>query len=229
MRVLAVDTSQPLGMVAFMRDDGRVDVVRLERSAFHLVDLSRAVSGLLAPERPRGSLVDRAAIVAGPGSFTGLRIGMAFVKGLYAGLGCEVVAMTSLELLARQARPEGLPVAAMIDARKDEVYAAYYARDGRETIAPRAQAPAAFLEALPGAPTVFIGSGAVRYQGLVVGAFGRDARIPGEGGHAPDAALLSRLAAELTPLTPEEVVSLEPCYIRPSDIKLKPLRSVRPV
>ena len=229
MRVLAVDTSHPRGTVAFLRENGRVDGIRLERSAFHLVDLSRAVSELLVPERPRGSLIDRAAIVIGPGSFTGLRIGMAFVKGLHAGLGCDLVTMTSLELLSRQALSGGLPVAAMIDARKDEVYAAYYARDGSEMIAPRAETPAAFLAGLPRTPAAFIGSGALRYRDLVTGVFGPDARIPAEDDHAPDAGLLARLAAGLPPLAPEEVVLLEPLYIRPSDIKLKPLRSVRPV
>jgi len=228
MRVLAVDTSHPRGAAAFLREDGRIDVVRLERSAFHLVDLSRAVASLLSPERAHGALVDRAAIVTGPGSFTGLRIGMAFVKGLYAGLACDVVTMTSLELLSRQALPAGLPVAAMIDARKDEVYAAYYAPEGREVTAPRAVAPAAFLGALPRAPAVFIGSGVLRYRELVTGIFGAGARIPEEEGHAPDAALLARLAVDLRPLAPDEVVSLEPCYIRPSEIRLKPLKGVRP-
>jgi tRNA A37 threonylcarbamoyladenosine modification protein TsaB len=117
----------------------------------------------------------------------------------------------------------------MIDARKDEVYAAYYGEDGREEIAPRAVAPAGFLAGLPARDTVFIGSGALRYRDLVAGVFGRRATIPGETDHAPDVELLCRAAEDLTPLTRDEVVALEPCYIRPSDIKLKPLRSVRPV
>lgn len=229
MRVLAVDTSQPRGAVALLREDGRIDSIRLERSAFHLVDLSRSVAALLDPERRRGSPLDRVAIVTGPGSFTGLRIGMAFVKGLYAALGCELVTMTSLELLSRQALAAGLPVAAMIDARKDEVYAAYYEADGRETISPRAVAPAGFLAALPAGGAVFIGSGALRYRDLVTGVFGPRATIPEEDDHAPDVALFCRAAGDLTPLSRDEVVALEPYYIRPSDIKLKPLRSVRPV
>lgn len=229
MRVLAVDTSHPLGAVAFLGEDGRIDSIRLERSAFHLVDLSRSVAALLDPERRRGSPLDRVAIVTGPGSFTGLRIGMAFVKGLYAALGCDLVTMTSLELLSRQALAAGLPVAAMIDARKDEVYAAYYEADGRETISPRAVAPAGFLAALPAGGAVFIGSGALRYRDLVTGVFGPRATIPEEDDHAPDVALFCRAAGDLTPLTRDEVVALEPFYIRPSDIKLKPLRSVRPL
>jgi tRNA threonylcarbamoyladenosine biosynthesis protein TsaB len=229
MRVLAVDTSHPVGAVALAREDGRIDSIRLERAAFHLVDLTRSVAALLDPERPGGPLIGRVAIVTGPGSFTGLRIGMAFVKGLYAALACDLVTMTSLELLARKVSGKGLPVAVMIDARKDEVYASYYEEDGCEGIAPRAAAPAGFLAELPARETVFIGSGALRYRDLVAGVFGPRATIPGESDHAPDVELLCRAARDLTPLTRDEVVALEPCYIRPSDIKLKPLRSVRPV
>jgi tRNA threonylcarbamoyladenosine biosynthesis protein TsaB len=216
-------------MVAFLREDGRLDSVRLERSAYHLVDLSRSVAALLGEERPGGSPVDRLAIVTGPGSFTGLRIGMAFVKGLHAAFACDLATMTSLELLARGVSGKGLPVAAMIDARKDEVYGAYYDAAGGESIAPRAAPPAAFLEALPAAAAVFVGSGVLRYRDLVERAFGPRATIPEEGAHTPDAGLLCRLARDLRPLSPGEVAAIEPFYIRPSDIKLKPLRSVRPV
>ena len=228
MRILAVDTSQPRGSVALLREDGRIESVRLERSASHLVELSKTVSALLSPKRSPSLGVDRVAIVTGPGSFTGLRIGMAYVKGLYAAGGIDLVTMTSLELLARQASPAGLPLASMIDARKDEVYAAFYTPGGLATsIAPRAVSPGEFLAALPLSPAVFIGSGAVRYRSDVERVFGRHARFPGENEHDPDTNLLCRLAEDLAPLAPEEVVALEPYYIRPSDVKLKPLRSVR--
>jgi len=228
MRILAVDTSQPQGSVALLREDGRIESVRLERSASHLVDLSRIVSELLSPRRPPAPGVDRVAIVTGPGSFTGLRIGMAYAKGLYAAGGIDLVTMTSLELLARQASPADLPIAPMIDARKDEVYAAFYTPGGLATsIAPRAVSPAEFLAALPLSPAVFIGSGAVKYRSDVERILGRNARFPGEDEHAPGTSLLCRVAQDLTPLAPDEVVALEPYYIRPSDVKLKPLRSVR--
>jgi len=218
MRILAVDTSQPRGSVALLREDGRIESVRLERSASHLVELSKTVSALLSPTRSPSLGVDRVAIVTGPGSFTGLRIGMAYVKGLYAAGGIDLVTMTSLELLARQASSAGLPLASM----------AFYTPGGLATsIAPRAVSPGEFLAALPLSPAVFIGSGAVRYRSDVERVFGRHARFPGENEHDPDTNLLCRLAEDLAPLAPEEVVALEPYYIRPSDVKLKPLRSVR--
>jgi tRNA threonylcarbamoyladenosine biosynthesis protein TsaB len=228
MRILAVDTSHPQGTVALLRADSRIETVRLEKPASHLVDLAKAVAALVPCEAPGGPALDRLAIVTGPGSFTGLRIGMAFIKGLYAALGCSVVTMTSLELLYRQTGPADVPVAVMIDARKDEVYAVFYPPDqsGKPSV-PRAVGPAEFLTGLPVSPTVFIGSGALRYRDLITSVFGTRARFPEDAAHVPDAGVLCRLAASLPALPPEDVVSLEPCYIRPSDVKLKPLGSVR--
>ena len=70
--------------------------------------------------------LSRIALVAGPGSFTGLRIGMAFVKGIHAALGTEIVTITSLELISRALAAGRRRICPMIDARKNEVYTALY-------------------------------------------------------------------------------------------------------
>jgi tRNA threonylcarbamoyladenosine biosynthesis protein TsaB len=228
VRILAVDTSSPQGSVSLLEESGRIQKVRFERSDSHLVELSKIVSALLSRRDSLEVRVDRVAVVTGPGSFTGLRVGMAFVKGLYAAGGVELVTMGSLDLLAHQASPAGLPIAAMIDARRDEVYAAFYPPAGPvAAIAPRAFAPGDFLAALPSGPAVFIGSGAVRYRTEIERAVGAHAQFAPEEGHALDTSLLCRLAAGLMPLDASEVDALEPFYIRPSDVKLGPLRSVR--
>lgn len=74
--------------------------------------------------------LDRIAYDEGPGSFTGLRVGMAAAIGLAAGAGCPVVAVPSLEVLAYPARLHGLPVAVLSGFRRGQVYAAAYAWDG---------------------------------------------------------------------------------------------------
>jgi tRNA threonylcarbamoyladenosine biosynthesis protein TsaB len=239
MNILAVDTSQPVGSVALSIDGAVVGTETLGRSESHLVELGRSIAGLLERGGVGIGSIDRIAVVTGPGSFTGLRIGMAFVKGLHAGLKTDIVGMTSLELLARQGVASGRCVAPMIDARKDEVYVSCYApRDEMsgggapgefrydQTIAPRAVAPAAFLAALDVRPTVFIGSGAVRYSAEIERVFGSTASAPGAGRHDPDTALLCSIAAELEPMGADDVEALEPFYIRPSDAKLKPLRGL---
>jgi tRNA threonylcarbamoyladenosine biosynthesis protein TsaB len=202
------------------------------------VEIGKAVSALLADAGLDIGDIGRVAVVIGPGSFTGLRVGLAYVKGLIAAHRRELVTMTSLELLARQAGrgatgPIGKDVALapMIDARRNEVYAAHYvvADQGTlaESVAPTALAPVEFLSMLPVRETIFIGSGALKFRAVVEQAFGTNALFPPEVAHAPDVALFCRLAESLIPLSSEEVAVLEPFYIRPSDIQLQPLRGVR--
>ncbi len=256
MRILAIDTSYPEGSAALATGEGVCSSVRLGASS-HLVSLAKAVSSLLDRAGLAATDIDRVAVVLGPGSFTGLRVGMAFVKGLYAATAPEVVVMSSLELLARQALADDLPVSPMIDARRNEVYAAYYRRlasseDANvpggapqrssralratptrenlsagllEVVAPCVTPPDRYLASLPRDPAVFLGSGAVRYRADIEKALGSSAHISAE--HEPDTQLLCRLAEDLVPVRPEDVVTLEPTYIRPSDVELKPLRDVR--
>lgn len=242
MKILAVDTSQPVGSVAFSCDGAHVGSVRLGSSDSHLVELGRSIDRLLKTEGIEITSIDRVAVVTGPGSFTGLRIGMAYVKGLHAALRMDLVGITSLELLARQAALPGKAVAPMIDARRDEVYVSYYksgrgggedADDGAcggtrlvEKIPARAVAPAEFLAGLANRPTVFVGSGAVRYAAEIKKVFGETAAGPKDGKHEPDTALLCRIAAEMDPLDRGAIEVLEPFYVRPSDAKLKPLRGL---
>jgi tRNA threonylcarbamoyladenosine biosynthesis protein TsaB len=249
MRILAIDTSSQGGSVAVCVDGSECAVIRLDTPSSHLVDLGKAVSAALIAASVGVDKIDRVAIVSGPGSFTGLRVGMAYVKGLYAARGLEVVAVTSLELLARQAAAEGLPVSPMIDARKNEVYAALYDAPAPpsqirsaapspdqfaalapepvlvEKIAPCVVPPETHIASLPRRPTMFVGSGAVRYRGQIEKLFGMQACFAAE--NDPDTRLLCRLAGSLEPLGPEAVVTLEPLYVRPSDVKLKPLKGVR--
>jgi tRNA threonylcarbamoyladenosine biosynthesis protein TsaB len=229
MNVLAIDTSHPNGS-ASVRAGGRRGSIRLERASSHLVELGRALSTLLSMAGVGISDIDRAAIVTGPGSFTGLRVGMAYLKGLYAARPLEVVGMTSLELLARQAAEEGKAVSPMIDARKNEVYTALY--EARrpiglvEKIGPCVVAPEQHVGSIPRLPTVFVGTGALRYRELIETAFGSSAHVVEENRCYPDTALLCRLAEDLTPMAPDRVVALEPFYVRPSDVTLQPLKGV---
>lgn len=112
--------------------------------------------------------LDGLAVTVGPGAFTGLRVGLAFVKGLAMAIGKPVVPLSSLELLAMNAQGSQLPVCAMYDARKSEVYAAVYdCRAGlKPVIAETVADPAAFLGNIT-TKTLFIGDGAVRYGELI--------------------------------------------------------------
>jgi tRNA threonylcarbamoyladenosine biosynthesis protein TsaB len=166
MRVLIVDTA--LGAcTACVVEDGRVLGVRSElMTKGHQERLAGMVRDAVADAAKEAGggfeALDRIGVTVGPGSFTGLRVGLAFAQGLGAALDRPVVGLSTLDGLAISIKPAGL-VAAVIDARRGQVYVRLF-RDGR----PLGQAEALSLEmaaerisdAAASAPPILVGSGA---------------------------------------------------------------------
>lgn len=236
MIVLAVDTSQRVGSVALARDGDLLGSQVFGAESSHLVELGRAVDTLLAAAALGPRDVDRVALVRGPGSFTGLRVGMAYVKGLHAATGAAVVTMGTLELLALPRAGGHAMVCPMVDARRGEVYAALYrapqAPSGAALdalLSPCAEAPDRFLErarvAAGETRPLVLGSGAHRFRDLVARTW-PDAPVAGEVDSLPSTDYLARVAGRLSPLGSDEVRVLEPEYIRPSGAVRRPLRRV---
>ena len=129
MRLLVIDTA--LGLCTAAASDGGRIVARSEPMARGhqeaLAPLARAVmaeAGLAF-----GDLVG-IGVTVGPGSFTGLRVGLAFAQGLGAAVDRPVVGLSTLDALAASAESDDGPVAAIVDARRGQVYARLFASDG---------------------------------------------------------------------------------------------------
>jgi tRNA threonylcarbamoyladenosine biosynthesis protein TsaB len=238
VNIMAIDTSHREGSVAVRLGQAEPVHCRFGTARSHLAEIGEAVALLLREVGVPLGDVDRVALVIGPGSFTGLRIGLAYVKGLYAALAMDVVTTSSLELLAMSSLVEHDTVCAMIDARKSEVYAAVYQRKvgptrlgyGEPRLVgdrPRAVAPDQFLASLEVRPMVFVGSGAARFRASIKRVFGDDASFESEAFNQPSAAVLCRAGRVLAPLGRDEILRLEPFYIRPSDAKLSSLGHIR--
>lgn len=153
--------------------------------------------------------LDRIGVTVGPGSFTGLRVGLAFAKGLGLALARPVTGVGTLEALAASESGADLTVAA-IDARRGQIYLQAFS-GGRALMAPDVLplevAAARLAELRPVGRVDIVGSGAPLLEGLVSGA-----RILPRA--APDPVALARLA-EAKPLTPAR-----PLYLRAPDTKL---------
>lgn len=152
-----------------------------------------------------GSL-DRIGVGVGPGSFTGLRIGVALAQGVALGLDRPVVGVSSLHAMAFAAPPADLPTAAVLDARRDEYFMAVFSKAGTELFGPRtvsqAGAEQALLE-LVGGPVRTVGLPAVSWSN----------GFQSELTDLPSAAATARLA---TRLEPAEHPAL-PAYVRAAD------------
>lgn len=174
----------------------------------HAETLLPLVDRLLLEAGAARASVDRLAVGIGPGSFTGLRVGIALAQGMAVGLDRPLVGVGSLAAMARGVDPGDLRVrVAVLDARRNELFVAGYLADGSETFAPRAvpreAAGATVHELLDGRNAVAIGEAATLLGGGIALVTRDDVDLP----HARWVAVLG--AAE----DPSRSVA-EPDYVR---------------
>jgi len=221
--ILALDTASPTGSVALYAQGQLQGEVLLHLKTNHAERLLGAIDQLLHGVGASLDEVDALAVVRGPGSFTGLRVGMATAKGLALSLGCPLVGISTLEALAHNLPFAGLQVCTLLDARKNEVYAGLFhfesgrmQRVGEEQVV----APEKLLATLT-AETLFVGDGAERYRSLIVRQMGGRAHFAPAPLNQPRAAMVAWLAdSVLEGGLPVAADALSPVYIRPSEAEL---------
>ena len=120
-RFLAIDTAAPRLQLALLGAGGQVDVSIDDLAQGHAEILFDRLAALLAQNGVVYADLTRIAVTTGPGSFTGLRIGLSAARGLGLALDLPVIGVPSL-LAISLAAPAGLPVAVLLDARRDEAY-----------------------------------------------------------------------------------------------------------
>ncbi len=224
MIVLSLDTTTRAGSAALLRNGEVIAEVSGDPALTHGQRLPGELMRLLAEAGIPLSDVTLLAVAAGPGSFTGLRVGIATVQGLSMATGRPVVPVSSLEALARARADrdvDGLIVPWM-DAQRGEVYSAVYDRTGRQILLEAtALSPAATLERIEAfassAPLHFVGDGAVRYSTAIVEALGQRARVDPSVPRL--AASIARIAAgEPSRALPPHAIT--PIYVRRPDAEL---------
>ena len=135
MLVLGVDTSLPLLSVALLKDGAVIGAVTLEGKDSRNEKLLPAIDWLLAESGTERHAIDLFAVTRGPGSFTGVRIGLATVQGLALALNKPVAAMSTHEAIAQSAAAGGASLSIADDAGRGEFYVSRYAH-GKEIEAP---------------------------------------------------------------------------------------------
>jgi tRNA threonylcarbamoyladenosine biosynthesis protein TsaB len=220
VNVLGLDTATSATVAGVLRSDGecfeaRHDPGEGERPGhatrlLALVDSALAAAGLDAGD------VERVAVGVGPGSFTGLRIGIATARALAQGWDVELAGVSTLRALAAGAQAPA--VAAVIDARRGEVFAAAW-RGDEALLAPAALAPEALAAALPemGGAVLAVGDGALRFRAILEPA---GAAIPPDGDplHRVGARHVCRLGVEARTAERDAVL---PRYLRLPDAQAR--------
>lgn len=225
---LAIDTSTYTQVIALMRDGQVLSHIRQEPPRHHGNMLLKAIDEILTLHSTHAKDLGLIVTGVGPGSFTGLRVGIACAKGLALATGCPIVGISTLKTLAYHAarnQPGALVVAA-VDARKREVYAGGYTWSADTTslttiIEEQAIAPAACRAMLEAQNArVLAGFMVSKYDPLRPTPSDTYVTLE-EPLLAPDAVALAMLGRQKFATTQaSELDSLEPNYIRPSDAEI---------
>jgi len=213
MRVLAIDTALGACSAAVVDTAGGPShVVSLEMARGHAEALMPEVKRVLDAAGGLGG-VERVVVTVGPGSFTGLRVGLACARAIGLGAGLPVVGVTTLSALAAPALDGGdgaTPVAAAIDARHGRVFFQAFAGDGRSLVSPRLIDAREAARALGEGPALVVGSGADLVIAAADDAGIRKAQARHE---APEPVWLARLGAACDPAEQPP----RPLYLKAAD------------
>lgn len=173
-RIILIETSTSLCSVALEQDGRIVSARESDAPKAHAAMTAPFVKEVLDGQGLAVSDCDAVCVSAGPGSYTGLRVGVSTAKGLCFASGLPLLAVGTLDILARQAIEGGLPegvkhIIPMVDARRMEVYCAVYSPDGKRLteVEPKVVEEGTFREILSEGPAVFIGDGAEKCRETV--------------------------------------------------------------
>jgi tRNA threonylcarbamoyladenosine biosynthesis protein TsaB len=241
MIVLALDTTTTQASCAVAREGVVLNEEPIDTSRQLALQLPGALREILDLSAVSLEEVDAFAVATGPGSFTGLRIGIATMQGLAFGRGAPLIGISAFTALRAVASPAflGSRIATWVDAWRGDVYAALF-EDGREVGEPVVAKPSDLLDAMLGSSIqgsaspllandiTFIGDGADTYSDLIAARLGHAARLAD-----PTKPLLAAVIAMLATIeyknghrpTPH---AIRPIYVRRSDAELTRERTASP-
>ncbi len=216
MLVLAIDTSTKIGSVSLYDDKiGVIGELNLYIKVNHSAVIMNMIDNLFKMTKFSIKDVDRVAVSVGPGSFTGIRIGVAVAKGLCYGTKKSIVGINELDLLVQNIEAgEGI-VIPLLDARKERVYYSIYEKkEGFKRITEYKDGELkTLLEEVKDRKVIFCGDGATAYEKVIKDSMGENAIIISKGNSIPRSVLAAQLAFEMEE---ENLYTLEPFYVNKS-------------
>lgn len=223
--ILAIESATPCGSVAIVSGDRVLGETILPAGKQVSETFLSAVDRLLGNSVRGSEAVTHVAVSAGPGSFTGLRVGMAAAKGFCFGWGLPIVPVPTLHALASRFRVGEAAICPVLDARRKEVYAGVFLWKGGECVrtAPdRALNPRDLPGLLPPGDVFFCGDGTVPYGEMIRERMGARALFPPPGEGLPRASAVGLMAVRM--IRDEQVAearSVVPAYLRLSEAEIK--------
>ncbi len=223
MRILAVDTSTRSCSVAVVDDFDLLAEITAGNGQTHSRHLMAMIDSALDMAGVNLSGIDGLAFTSGPGSFTGLRIGIGTVWGLAAATKHPVAGISGLDALAMQAAVPDMTICSLIDGRRNEVYLAHYRWENGELIQLKAEhvlpPDQAVCNLHP--PVLFVGNGALLYRERILACLGNGARFARNCQHTLRASTLAWMAVKRFETGDvDDIYHFEPMYIRKPDAQI---------
>ena len=225
MKVVGIDTSTSCGSVGLIDNGEVIADYLLNISITHSERLLGAIEFVLKEAHCNMESLDGWAISLGPGSFTGLRIGVSTIKGLAFATGKPVAGVSTLDVLASEIATTPYLICPILDARKQEVYTAFYRYEKGNTLkrlSPhQAIRPEDLIKKI-NEQTIFLGDGVKTYRNFLLNSLSSLVIFPPAPLHFPHGSMVAKLGSEL--LQKGECLDLAtftPIYIRPSEAEIK--------
>ena len=218
MTILAIDTTGPSAGVALLRNGRVVSSFRRSAGLTHSETLMPMLETVLSGEGLSPKDIDRIACAVGPGSFTGVRIGVCAAKGIAEATGCEVCAVDALEALAYAHKGFHGVICPVLDARRGQVYGAAFRFESGERpvriLHDQAIQLTDFLTLLPeGETRLFTGDAVSARETEILSASGTGSVTASANSRDIDPAAVAALGAMESPM---DGIALEPLYLRAS-------------
>lgn len=224
MKVLGLETATTAGSIAIVDDnEGLISEVKINIKVAHAERLMNSVDWLFKSSKISINEIDAFAISIGPGSFTGLRIGLSTAKGLSYATNKPIVPVPTLDAFAGTLPFCSHFICPMLDARKNEIYTGLYKWEDemlKKVIPETAVRPSDFLKEIK-EPTVFIGDGVKIYKKLITDTLKSNAIFAPASKMSPSASIVAEIVIEkLKEGIFTDPVSLTPFYIRKSEAEI---------
>lgn len=228
--ILGIDTATRDAAIGLAHAGRPVCAAHLEGPTLRTRGLLAGIDELTRDVGLSRSELDGVAVGVGPGSFTGLRVGIAAAQAVALGLGVPIAAVSTLECVARNAPDDVRLVAVLIDAGRGEVFLGTFERSAgvvAATSPPRVMSPGQAAEAVPLGATL-LGDGWLRYRGALERLLGERVRTLPEVLSRPSGAVIAQLGESALTSGGGGVTVVEPIYVRAPDAKLYEPRPASP-
>lgn len=213
MLILAVDTSTNVGTVAlYSSETGLIGEITINIKRTHSENIMVAIDDLLKLTEHTINDVDKLAVSIGPGSFTGIRIGVAVAKGLAYSLGKKIVGINELDAIAYGAVETDCEIIPIIDARKERGYYSRYKYENGEIVRIDDYGVGEireYLEDKKDRKILFLGDGALKYSELIKEVMGENTKFAMKSLTLPRASVIAELAVERE----DNLYTMEPFYL----------------